>query len=192
GVVLAEQEGAVAVHEVDRHTGGRQRSQPFAHEAPGVGRIVVAHPGLEQVAEDVQRVRAARLPVEERAEQPGDAGPLRVEVQVGNEQGRHRGIVRPRRRRAGGTAARRTARMAGHSTPPAAMTCRTRFAPSPTGYLHMGGVGSGLYCWLERRRWAGQFMLRIEDTDRERSARAASDCSLEAMDWLGLDSDEGP
>ncbi len=72
------------------------------------------------------------------------------------------------------------------------MTTRTRFAPSPTGYLHIGGARTALYCWLEARRRGGQFILRIEDTDRERSTQAAIDAILEAMDWLGLDYDEGP
>ena len=72
------------------------------------------------------------------------------------------------------------------------MTCRTRFAPSPTGYLHIGGARTALYCWLEARRRGGQFILRIEDTDRERSTQPAIDAILQAMDWLGLDYDEGP
>ena len=72
------------------------------------------------------------------------------------------------------------------------MTCRTRFAPSPTGYLHIGGARTALYCWLESRHRGGDFILRIEDTDRERSTQAAIDAILEAMDWLGLDYDEGP
>ena len=72
------------------------------------------------------------------------------------------------------------------------MTCRTRFAPSPTGYLHIGGARTALYCWLEARRRGGQFILRIEDTDQERSTQAAIDAILDAMDWLGLDYDEGP
>ena len=72
------------------------------------------------------------------------------------------------------------------------MTCRTRFAPSPTGYLHIGGARTALYCWLEARRRGGQFILRIEDTDRERSTQSAIDAILQAMDWLGLDYDEGP
>ncbi|MFC3550238.1 glutamate--tRNA ligase [Lysobacter cavernae] len=72
------------------------------------------------------------------------------------------------------------------------MTCRTRFAPSPTGYLHIGGARTALYCWLEARRRGGQFILRIEDTDRERSTQAAIDAILEAMEWLGLGYDEGP
>jgi glutamyl-tRNA synthetase len=72
------------------------------------------------------------------------------------------------------------------------MPCRTRFAPSPTGYLHIGGARTALYCWLEARRRGGQFILRIEDTDRERSTQAAIDAILQAMAWLGLDYDEGP
>ena len=72
------------------------------------------------------------------------------------------------------------------------MTVRTRFAPSPTGYLHIGGARTALYCWLEARHKGGQFILRIEDTDRERSTQAAIDAILQAMDWLGLDYDEGP
>ena len=72
------------------------------------------------------------------------------------------------------------------------MACRTRFAPSPTGYLHIGGARTALYCWLEARRRGGEFVLRIEDTDRERSTQAAIDAILQAMDWLGLDYDEGP
>jgi glutamyl-tRNA synthetase len=74
----------------------------------------------------------------------------------------------------------------------APMTVRTRFAPSPTGYLHIGGARTALYCWLEARHKGGEFILRIEDTDRERSTQAAIDAILEAMDWLGLDYDEGP
>ena len=72
------------------------------------------------------------------------------------------------------------------------MTVRTRFAPSPTGYLHIGGARTALYCWLAARRAGGQFVLRIEDTDRERSTQGAIDAILEAMEWLGLDYDEGP
>ncbi len=72
------------------------------------------------------------------------------------------------------------------------MTVRTRFAPSPTGYLHIGGARTALYSWLAARARGGQFVLRIEDTDRERSTQAAIDAILQAMDWLGLDYDEGP
>ncbi|HSD17278.1 MAG TPA: glutamate--tRNA ligase [Thermomonas sp.] len=72
------------------------------------------------------------------------------------------------------------------------MTIRTRFAPSPTGYLHIGGARTALYCWLEARHKGGEFVLRIEDTDRERSTQGAIDAILQAMQWLGLDYDEGP
>jgi glutamyl-tRNA synthetase len=72
------------------------------------------------------------------------------------------------------------------------MTCRTRFAPSPTGYLHIGGARTALYCWLEARHRGGDFILRIEDTDRERSTDAAVQAIIDGMDWLGLDHDEGP
>jgi glutamyl-tRNA synthetase len=72
------------------------------------------------------------------------------------------------------------------------MSCRTRFAPSPTGFLHIGGARTALYCYLEARQRGGKFILRVEDTDRERSTQAAIDAILQAMDWLGLDYDEGP
>ncbi|MCB1597854.1 MAG: glutamate--tRNA ligase, partial [Gammaproteobacteria bacterium] len=72
------------------------------------------------------------------------------------------------------------------------MTVKTRFAPSPTGYLHIGGVRTALFSWLYARHHGGQFVLRIEDTDRERSTQAAVDAILEAMNWLGLEYDEGP
>ena len=72
------------------------------------------------------------------------------------------------------------------------MTSRTRFAPSPTGYLHIGGARTALYCWLESRHNNGEFILRIEDTDRERSTQEAIDAILDAMDWLGLNYQEGP
>jgi glutamyl-tRNA synthetase len=72
------------------------------------------------------------------------------------------------------------------------MTCRTRFAPSPTGYLHIGGARTALFCWLESRHRGGDFILRIEDTDRERSTQEAIDAILKSMEWLGLDYDEGP
>jgi len=68
----------------------------------------------------------------------------------------------------------------------------TRFAPSPTGYLHIGSVRTALYCWLWAKKTAGKFILRIEDTDRERSTQEAIDVILEGMDWMGLDWDEGP
>ena len=69
---------------------------------------------------------------------------------------------------------------------------RTRFAPSPTGYLHIGGARTALFSWAYARRHGGKFILRIEDTDRERSTEAATQAILDAMEWLGLDYDEGP
>ncbi|NUR23852.1 glutamate--tRNA ligase [Frateuria sp.] len=70
------------------------------------------------------------------------------------------------------------------------MTVRTRFAPSPTGFLHIGGARTALYCWLEARRRGGQFLLRIEDTDRERSTDEAVQAILDAMAWLDLSADQ--
>jgi glutamyl-tRNA synthetase len=72
------------------------------------------------------------------------------------------------------------------------MSIRTRFAPSPTGMLHIGGVRTALFCWLYARRFGGTFVLRIEDTDRERSTDEAIQVILEGMEWLGLHHDEGP
>ncbi len=72
------------------------------------------------------------------------------------------------------------------------MTVRTRFAPSPTGFLHLGGARTALYAWAYARHHHGQFVLRIEDTDIERSTQPAIDAILEGMEWLGLDYDEGP
>ena len=69
---------------------------------------------------------------------------------------------------------------------------RTRFAPSPTGYLHIGGARTALFCWLFARKTGGAFILRIEDTDRERSTEASVKAILDAMAWLELDYDEGP
>ena len=69
---------------------------------------------------------------------------------------------------------------------------RVRFAPSPTGYLHIGGVRTALYSWLWARRHGGTFILRIEDTDRERSTDESIQVVLDSMRWLGLDWDEGP
>ena len=69
---------------------------------------------------------------------------------------------------------------------------RTRFAPSPTGYLHVGGARTALYCWAYARRHGGQFILRIEDTDVERSTPEAVQAILDGMQWLGLTPDEGP
>ena len=72
------------------------------------------------------------------------------------------------------------------------MTVRTRFAPSPTGFLHIGGARTALFCWAYARRHGGKFILRIEDTDLERSTEVSVNAILEAMKWLGLDWDEGP
>ena len=72
------------------------------------------------------------------------------------------------------------------------MTVRTRFAPSPTGYLHIGGARTALFSWLYARKHGGKFVLRIEDTDRERSSEESVNAILEGMTWLGLDYDEGP
>lgn len=72
------------------------------------------------------------------------------------------------------------------------MTIRTRFAPSPTGYLHVGGVRTALFSWLYARKHHGKFILRIEDTDRERSTEESVQAILEGMAWLDLDHDEGP
>ena len=69
---------------------------------------------------------------------------------------------------------------------------RTRFAPSPTGYLHLGNIRSALYPWAYARKHAGAFILRIEDTDAERSTQEAVQAILDSMAWLGLDYDEGP
>ena len=72
------------------------------------------------------------------------------------------------------------------------MNVRTRFAPSPTGVLHLGSVRTALFCWLYARRYNGQFVLRIEDTDRERSTPENVEAIYDGMAWLGLDHDEGP
>ncbi len=72
------------------------------------------------------------------------------------------------------------------------MTIRTRFAPSPTGYLHIGGVRTALFCWLYARRHGGQFILRIDDTDAERNRPEALQPILDGFKWLGINWDEGP
>ena len=72
------------------------------------------------------------------------------------------------------------------------ITTRTRFAPSPTGFIHLGNIRSALYPWAFARATGGVFVLRIEDTDVERSSQAAVDVIIEGMSWLGLDHDEGP
>ena len=68
---------------------------------------------------------------------------------------------------------------------------RTRFAPSPTGYLHIGGVRTALFNWLFARRHGGQFILRIDDTDQQRNISEALQPILDGFRWLGLDWDEG-
>src|SRR6267154_288342 len=75
---------------------------------------------------------------------------------------------------------------------PRSMTVRTRFAPSPTGFLHIGGLRTALFCSLYARRHAGQFVLRIEDTDLERSTPEAIQQILDGLEWAGLVHDEGP
>lgn len=72
------------------------------------------------------------------------------------------------------------------------MTVKTRFAPSPTGFLHVGGARTALYSWLYARHLQGEFVLRIEDTDLERSTQEAIDAIIEGMNWLGLNWEEGP
>lgn len=65
----------------------------------------------------------------------------------------------------------------------------TRFAPSPTGYLHIGGLRTALFCYLWARKNKGKFLLRIEDTDKLRNSEAAAQAILDAFDWLGLEAD---
>jgi glutamyl-tRNA synthetase len=72
------------------------------------------------------------------------------------------------------------------------MTITTRFAPSPTGYLHIGGARTALFSWLYARKHGGDFILRIEDTDLERSTQESVNAILEGMTWLGLEYDKGP
>src|SRR5687767_9981304 len=69
---------------------------------------------------------------------------------------------------------------------------RTRFAPSPTGYLHIGGARTALFSWAYARRHGGAFVLRVEDTDLERSTQESVDAILHGLAWLGIDWDEGP
>src|SRR5690606_19715664 len=75
---------------------------------------------------------------------------------------------------------------------PAGRPVRTRFAPSPTGFLHIGGARTALYAWAYARHYQGVFVLRIEDTDLQRSTPEALQAILDGMSWLGLDPDEGP
>src|SRR5579884_1744845 len=72
------------------------------------------------------------------------------------------------------------------------MSVRVRFAPSPTGYLHVGGARTALFNWLYARHEGGKFLLRIEDTDRERSSEEHTRVILDGLTWLGLDWDEPP
>lgn len=72
------------------------------------------------------------------------------------------------------------------------MSVRTRFAPSPTGHVHIGNMRAAIYNWLFARHHGGAFLLRVEDTDRERSTPEAIDTLLKAMEWLGLEADEAP
>src|SRR5579864_6465443 len=72
------------------------------------------------------------------------------------------------------------------------MEVRTRFAPSPTGFLHVGGVRTALFAWLVARQAKGEFLLRIEDTDRSRHVEAAEQHIMDSLTWLGLDWDEEP
>ncbi len=72
------------------------------------------------------------------------------------------------------------------------MSIITRFAPSPTGYLHVGGARTALFSWLHARKHGGKFILRIEDTDLERSTQESVDAILQGMNWLGLEYDAGP
>jgi len=72
------------------------------------------------------------------------------------------------------------------------MKVKTRFAPSPTGYLHIGGARTALFSWLWAQKHQGTFVLRIEDTDRERSTREAEEAIVDGMEWLHLEHDEGP
>ena len=81
----------------------------------------------------------------------------------------------------------------GAAVPFAAMsTVRTRFAPSPTGYLHLGSARTALFNWAYARRHGGTYVLRIEDTDRERSTAESEAALLDGLAWLGLEADEGP
>ena len=68
----------------------------------------------------------------------------------------------------------------------------TRFPPSPTGYLHIGGARTALFNWLYARHMKGEFILRIEDTDKKRSTQESVDAIFEALEWLGIDWDKGP
>jgi glutamyl-tRNA synthetase len=69
---------------------------------------------------------------------------------------------------------------------------RLRFPPSPTGYLHIGGARTALYNWLYAKKHGGKLILRIEDTDGDRSTKESIDGIIEGLEWLGIDFDEGP
>src|SRR5262249_32089776 len=75
---------------------------------------------------------------------------------------------------------------------PMSSTPRVRFAPSPTGLLHIGGARTALFNWLYARRYGGTFILRVEDTDQERSTQDSVQAILDGLQWLGIDWDEGP
>ena len=77
-------------------------------------------------------------------------------------------------------------------TDPSPGRVRTRFAPSPTGFLHIGGARTALYAWAYARHYGGDFILRVEDTDLERSTPEAVAAIIDGMKWLGLAADEGP
>ncbi|RZJ48499.1 MAG: glutamate--tRNA ligase, partial [Acidovorax sp.] len=79
-----------------------------------------------------------------------------------------------------------------NTSTPATGRVRTRFAPSPTGFIHLGNIRSALYPWAFARAMGGDFILRIEDTDVERSSQVAVDVILESMEWLNMQPDEGP
>src|SRR4051794_38356824 len=72
------------------------------------------------------------------------------------------------------------------------MTVRTRFAPSPTGFLHIGGVRTALFNWLLARHFGGEFLIRIDDTDQQRHVENAVELILDGFRWMGMDWDEGP
>jgi glutamyl-tRNA synthetase len=105
-------------------------------------------------------------------------------------------LVARERRGFAGLAEPRSARQIAPTVPPdptpIATPIRTRFAPSPTGFLHIGGARTALYNWAYTRRLGGTFVLRIEDTDRERSTAESEAAVLGGLEWLGIDWDEGP
>ena len=72
------------------------------------------------------------------------------------------------------------------------MTVRVRFAPSPTGYLHIGGARTAMYCYLYARATGGRYILRIEDTDQQRSHKQYEEAMIDDLAWLGIEHDEGP